>query len=254
MKYKFFSLLLVTLINFKDTNCAYIKYLCERWQIDPKKIDVLDSARRSIISTVSTGTALDLKDILKRLEPEVDFSLIDGAVNVLVKMPSSKDNLEKLKELIKYGFQINSLDLENGQTPLTTIILKSDISFLDALLTHPFIDLDKPNSSDCTPLLLATHLGRCPTIVGKLLDHGALYFTHEKSAQDRKTIKNINRNLLVKHKINSGIQFVIAKHQNERLADQDFIKTPYSRYQDSRYLDKKLSNLVIKVSPKKSKK
>ena len=247
MKYKFFSLLLVTLISFKDTNCAYIKNLCQRWQIDPKKIDVLASATRSIISTVTIGTALDLKDILKMLEPEVDFSLIDGAINALVKMSSSKDNLEKLKELIKYGFQINSLDLENGQTPLTTVILKGDINFLDALLTHPFIDLDKPNRNGLTPLHLATHLGRCSTIVGKLLAHGALCFTHEKSAQDRTTIKNINLNSLVKHNINSGIRSVIAKHQNERIAGQESIKTPYSRYQD-----KRLSNLVIKVSPKKN--
>ena len=241
MKYKFFSLLLVTLISFKDTDCAYIKNLCEKWQVDPKKIDILASARRSIISTVNVGSALDLKDILKMLEPEVDFSLIDGAINALVKMSSSKDNLEKLKELIKYGFQINSLDLENGQTPLTTVILKSDINFLDALLTHPFIDLDKPNRNGFTPLHLATHLGRCPTIVGKLLAHGALYFTHEESAQDRTTIKNINRNLLVKHKINSGIRSVIDKHQKERLTGQESIKTPYSRY-----LNRILSNPVKK--------
>lgn len=249
MKYKFFSLLLVTLISFKDTDCAYIKNLCQEWQIDPKKIDILASARRSIISTVNVGSALDLKDILKMLEPEVDFSLIDGAINALVKMPSSEDNLEKLKELIKYGFQVNAIDQETGQTPLTTIILKGYINVVDELLFHPFIDLDKPNSNGFTPLHLATHHGCWPDIVHKLLAHGALYFTYQKSAQDRTTIKNINLNSLVKNNINMKIRSIIAKHQKERLADQDFIKTPYSRYQD-----KILSNLVIKVNPKISKK
>jgi hypothetical protein len=250
MKYKFFTLLLVNLISFNDTACAYIERLCQEWQIDPKKIAVLDSATKSIISTVSTGSALDLKDILKRLEPEVDFSLIGGTVNTLVKMPPSKDNLEKLEILIERGFQVNSLDLKTGQTPLTTIISKGDsIKSIDALLTHPFIDLDKPDRNGLTPLHLATYLGTCPAIVDKLLAHGALYFTHQKSAKDRTTIKNINLDSLVRNNIKYAIRSIIAKHQTKRLENKEFPKTPYSRY-----LDRMLSNPVIKVNQKKSKK
>lgn len=240
MKYKFFTLLLVNLISFNNTACAYTESLCREWQIDRKKIDTLSSATESVLTTVSTGSALELKDILKRLEPEVDFSSIGGAVNTLVKMPPSKDNLEKLEILIEYGFQVNSLDLKTGQTPLTTIISKSaSIKSIDALLTHPFIDLDKPDRNGLTPLHLATYT--CPAIVDTLLAHGALYFTHQKSAKDRTTIKNINLDSLVRNNIKYGIQSIIAKHQKKRLENKEFVKTPYSRY-----LDKILSNPVKK--------
>ena len=163
-------------------------------------------------------------------------------------MTPSKDNLEKLKELIKYGFQVNSLDLKTGQTPLTAIISKGgsiksagSIKSIDALLTHPFIDLDKPDRNGLTPLHLSTYLGTYPAIVDKLLAHGALYFTHQKSAKDRTTIKNINLDSLVRNNIKYGIKSIIAKHQKKRLENKEFVKTPYSRY-----LNRILSNPVKK--------
>ena len=75
----------------------------------------------------------------------------------------------------------------------------------------------------------------------KLLAHGALYFTHQKLAKDRTTIKNINLDSLVRNNIKCGIRSIIAKHQTKRLENKEFVKTPYSRY-----LDRILSNPVKK--------